>query len=326
MKACCCYAFILILLASCDYKKQLEKTLKTVRESTDTLAKSVPGERYLRLIDAVNSSDPKERKQARDFVRNAFNIDVDTDYEITATFTYDEAAANNGLHVDLFSAATPSQTDVTQFMQYSLKCDPAVASILPIPMTEAEIYTKIWRLIERNVQSSSKFVQPTGYSPAYYLIGVPPGGPHNEWDGYRKRLISDFTNAILSVRGNRTLPVNAPRRFRPFKPLEGFDYVFVVINKAEFEQVTGGGHGDNFKANVQTHKKDHPEQWLFDSRSLEFHKEDFTKNPPVKHSTRGEFVWAVGQITTYGSITKQTLTKIKEMREATTAAERNQGH
>ena len=67
----------------------MNKTRETVSQSLDMLSRTVPGERYLRLIDDLNSQDQSKVDAARAFLKKLANIDVDVPYVLSISFKYD---------------------------------------------------------------------------------------------------------------------------------------------------------------------------------------------------------------------------------------------
>jgi hypothetical protein len=286
------------------------------------MAVAIPGERYLRLFDAVHRGTPEQQKEAKAFIKSAFKVDLDINYEMSASFTYDSSGKTD-VYADIFAGSTPYVADVKAYVRNSLNPDPPISSSLPLPMSEEEIRTAIANLIHKNVLVANSYpslvIGPINDSrlaprPDFYVVG------HKGWDDPKKgvaAMVGDFTDAILMVRGVRNLPVTSPHRSKPFLALRGLDYVFVLISKPSFESITAGELEKKFSVEINVHEAGHPDRPLHDKRPFVLRKADFLvpENPVVSHGTRGQFVWAVKQVTPYQSISEDTFKKLKEMRE-----------
>ncbi|MGO7605167.1 hypothetical protein ACC718_17975 [Rhizobium ruizarguesonis] len=111
-------------------KKEMEDTRKAALLAVDTAVRSVPGERYLRLIDDLNSGDPARAAAARAFLKSLANIEPDADYQLTVSYDFDQAKP---FHVDFNRFQAPVSAVLEPFAKNSAVLDtvPAVTSLSP---------------------------------------------------------------------------------------------------------------------------------------------------------------------------------------------------
>jgi len=93
-----------------ELTKQIAETRKTFAQVSQDAIKAVPGERYLQLIDDLNSSDPAKKKEAQRFLLSLAHVDLSVPYR--ATVWFDHIPANEHVTVAVFRAMTPDFAEI----------------------------------------------------------------------------------------------------------------------------------------------------------------------------------------------------------------------
>ncbi len=314
-------AILATLMDFLGVSKELKETREAVTKAADAMALAVPGERYQRLIDAVHKGTPEEQKKAKEFIKSVFKIDVDASYTISVNFSFDTSSKTK-LRADIFAGHSPYAEEVKLYTAYTLNPDPPVSSNVLTPMSDGEIWTAIQKIYQRDLQGLYGSGQglsvrppPSGFviQPAARVIGC-----END-EGLPQQLVNDLTSAIWTLRGERPLPLT-PGRSIPYFPFSELDYLFVLINKEDFDKVTVGKSGDSFQVKIKAHETAHPDKPLpfVDNRPFVLRKADFLlPDHQVESDTNGTFVWAVRQVTQFQGISEQYLKKLQDLRGLT---------
>jgi hypothetical protein len=334
-----CLAFVICCLAvplfvgAC--KNPLSELADALKESSDKIALAVPGEMMRRWIAECHNGTLQEQKKCKDEVAKVFGVNLDTVYQITTSFTFDDSKTTN-LRADVFPGHTQDIRDAQYFVNHGpLKLDPAVGTALPTPMTEAEIKTAVEQAIRKaltTVSYNPPTVAPTvgsggSLSPrGFVTIGASLSGKlsYTLLPEDKKRVDAFVTrvgDAILALRGERAPGVPKPTITRPYNPIDGLENVFVVIPKKDFDEATQTDQQDFFRVAVLVHENGHPDKSInFPSvQPTTFHKADFTRNPlvagrdPLAPGGNGQFYWAVAQVTRYKSITEDSLKELEKI-------------
>lgn len=89
-----------------EIRKQIDASTKAFERTLDRVALAVPGERYLRLIDAAHSTDPGTRQAAQADIKRLFGVeDMERKYVARVEFL----SADGGIiHADAFSGPIAS--------------------------------------------------------------------------------------------------------------------------------------------------------------------------------------------------------------------------
>jgi hypothetical protein len=94
-----------------DLDKRLEDITKTVAKLGDDTLKAIPGERWLRIIDDLNSGDAVARGKAQAYLSSVAGVKIlnasdIANYALSVGFDYDESKTFNA-HVHTFEAPDP---------------------------------------------------------------------------------------------------------------------------------------------------------------------------------------------------------------------------
>ena len=114
---------------STEWRKEMNKTRETVSQSLDMLSRTVPGERYLRLIDDLNSQDQSKVDAARAFLKKLANIDVDVPYVLSISFKYDTGLP---FKMDFNRFGAPHPPTMQAFVDYAMTLSQPKSTIMSV--------------------------------------------------------------------------------------------------------------------------------------------------------------------------------------------------
>lgn len=124
------FVFATLLLSSCDkvdqmtdesreWRKTMEESVRLLQQQIDTSTKALPWERYMRLVEAGMSDDPKDRELAERFAERILNVDLKTKYEVSLAYGF----TGERLRSDFFFGDVPTAEAVRQ--RCSVSYEPA---------------------------------------------------------------------------------------------------------------------------------------------------------------------------------------------------------
>lgn len=90
-----------------ELKDEIKNIRVTVASTADVISLSIPGERYLRLIDALHGSDERKKEDARNFLKSLMGTDSDLKLNLTAIFKWSENVST--ISADVFTGLTNSE-------------------------------------------------------------------------------------------------------------------------------------------------------------------------------------------------------------------------
>lgn len=127
-----------------ETREQLQKQINETREVAKTVAeaaiKSVPGERYLQIIDALHGQDENKKREAQRFLKSIANIDVESPLEVSVWFTFPDGEQ---LKADIFRAPSPHRIHVKEHIDNQRLNLTQVSSIRQSTLTEDELRVRM---------------------------------------------------------------------------------------------------------------------------------------------------------------------------------------
>ena len=131
------------------FKADIREELELTRQAFDKAVQAVPGERYVRLLEACRSVEDDIREDCRKRVKALFGVDLETDYEIVVNFGY--ADESKPLHVDVFQGLTNVAREVQQVADNNHLNLTAVANTMRVATPEsvrADVRQKLVEALE----------------------------------------------------------------------------------------------------------------------------------------------------------------------------------
>ncbi|MCB0744792.1 MAG: hypothetical protein KDC67_12865 [Ignavibacteriae bacterium] len=130
-----------------EISSELEKTRKTIEKAADTMAKAVPGERYLRLIDGMANDETRE--ETKKLIENIFGVKIDHKTLINISFGYGDIDQSVGpLEGSAFISRSNDRNAVVMAIKSNLISGlQSVKSKSISPYTDREIRSKINALV-----------------------------------------------------------------------------------------------------------------------------------------------------------------------------------
>jgi hypothetical protein len=283
-----------------DESKQWRAVAET---QTQVLVRAVPGERYLQLIDDLNSGDPKKVTRAQTFMKQLGHFDPSVNWEATIMFGFDE---QKPLHADAFFAFSPSKTQVDFFVQNTFN-PKNVTNAIEIPQTANQLNSKIDDDVDQllkkltgdpslTLQSDmqgnppSRLTWPNSIIPesASYAAGVTQ--KLNEAKA-RQGEVAGLLKALLKAQYERkSIPAGGTVITLPWFPTDGKNFLFVGIPESDWNQ-----HKDdpNFRVSVLLHKEGDAAQSYLKTNEMTIEPAFFNTNVPVdRPAGLGKVRWA----------------------------------
>lgn len=254
------------MMTSCGeskkWREQVDKSVAKLTEGIDKAAMSVPGERYLRLIDDANSPDPARRARAQQFAKELFNIDLQHSYEVTVAFGFAEPRP---LRADVFRSKLDGAIAVhNHAAEKSLNQTAVRNTILPLPTEE--------QVIASAIPKAKSFIEQI---PEYSKLVAPSGGGFGNLQRpeYERRLanasktLTDFLSVAIKARQD----VGKQDAIRmDWSVIDDRPLLFVIIPADDWS-----AHSKQLTVTAVVHRKGTPTETLAQQRVYSFDKAEF---------------------------------------------------
>lgn len=333
----CIYSLCFFMLLSCKEAKKIQKESeewrnvalqlsKEMQEMADDVSKAIPGERYQRLIEEANSSDPIVRANAKAYIKRLFNIDIDSEYVINITIDTKDSLP---IHMTTFQASTLFRDEILKKVK-----------------TNSIEYTKIRQVskgaptLEILKRDLSKSLEASFNS----IVGVPTyrkyaaGKNSHGFTNYHEFIDNELKRPSLGTRQRNWVPnLNNERKvaindlaeslLQPFKPYylpldsitytnnwkvsEAYPYIFLLIKEKDFNRIKN----TDFIIQASVHEKGNQSNILFRPTPIEIKASDFNvnRNPPVPMYYKDDrLVWFVTDMTGYAEMYPSKLKQLNE--------------
>lgn len=351
--------FIGELVGICEASEALRESAAALALSVDKAAESVPGERYLRMIDALNDpTTPKEQRERYQILaNNLFSASPLTKYELSIRFGL---RPEQNLDASTFYGPTGIKQDVEAWCKSNPTYQPTSAkNTLKSPMTQAQlgdfIDEKILAAINtladepptglRNVgrdqvqyslpgQRGSALANKTGFQ-AGSGMGPKPytwnGGTSDDLtNGPRRReardLLREALDAYFGAADRSDTPLE-PVFQRAYQPYIQPPFLFVTIDKAHLE-----AQSDEFLVEAIVYEAGENGMVAPDSDSLDdmwpirLEKKHFLANSTLEcGNPEVEIRWAAASLHRDTIVTAELLRQIAETRKALEMLEKEMG-
>lgn len=296
----------------CELSEQLLQSAKEVNEAIDTAAEAIPGERYLRMIDAINdpTTPPEEKKRYQQLATNIFAISPDTQYEMNIAFGLPDG---KNIEASFFYAPSGDKSAIEAWCKDRITYQTRKVSnaIKPQPTPEQrrlQIAQKLGEAIEllgdqvndvRHTTRGFAGFDGTKQAPATeYTLGpksalsldlVAPNtgfikGHFSEAQLERRDQRNQASEKIHEAMdlffGNPGVAVSGSGFTRAYKPYAQPPYLIVTIPRSDFD-----GLGDEFVVSAVVYQKDAngkiTDKTLDSMWPIQLKKSHFEANDPV---------------------------------------------
>lgn len=348
---------------SAAWRNQVDQSVKRLESAMDKAVLGIPGERYLRLIDAVNDpgSSPEEVARAKELVKRLFDVEIDGAYELSLHFGYDETKPLEALFTFL-PANSPAAVEYYCLNRGTYNAEPVRNTLRRPPnweQVDAYIDAKLLAAIEelgaqvsnpkviRNSMGPSKTQFTLDKTSAVDITQI-IGGAGNRFESFGSLTIEDIEKsprrraaaahlraALNAIYGDLALPLSAATFTRDFLPLGGRPFLVVMIEKEMIEQQPADR---TFEVQAIVYKKltgeekkrvdkgEHVTRVALNSQHpIEFNKEHFEANPPISCGNPARTVYyAAHNMTDAETMTRELYDAYLQTRELTRSWEASQ--
>ena len=126
--------------------KRLEATANLAAKTAQAAITAVPGERWLRLIDDLNSGDPDKKDKAQKFLASVAGIqkeDINA-FEFSIGYDYDE---KQHFKTDVARVNVPEKTALEAYLQFDSQFDPPTQTRLS-PLNQDEVRQRLMQVAD----------------------------------------------------------------------------------------------------------------------------------------------------------------------------------
>lgn len=322
-----------------------DRELQEMRKMLDATARAaiqaVPGERYLQIIDDLNSGDKDRVDRARAFLTRLMHVNPAITYQATVRFSFDET---KDFRYDVFQESSPSIDIVAQRASNAIVLVRANRTVFAPGTTAAargriadniikalDTFLgpgpKLRQWMENDLNSTPALVAetlsyPTAMTSRFYSNGTRLGADNPEQAGDlakrtkeladRKQAIVQFlTDAIMETVTEKREEVATGVREFEWDVLADKNFLIITIDEDTYSK-----HND-FEIVAAIHEKGKPGETLYQRPAAIFQKVDFRAelNPPVKDKRGRQIYWAFQDMTARFNLTSDRLKEIAELKK-----------
>jgi hypothetical protein len=324
-----CYFTVVVMmslaLGSCDgvqqeskaWRKRVEQSVNDLNAQMDKVALAVPGERYLRLLEAVRSKDPTEQARARDQVRRLFGVDFEQPYQVSIWW---EKPVSSSLRLNYFlshvagEAAVRAQCDVAWSPLDATRTVTPPADLEELrtivgKQTRAAIETLgIQRVIEAPKRDRRSLTEEEAI---WEAVEAPKLA--REQSERRQKAADQLRDAILAAFSESKGQLMAAKKTLPFNLLDGRTLLYVLVEEADLEGLTD----NNFRVSALLHAQGDSSAVYEDRWDVSVTKANFYGNHRAIPcgNPRKSVRWAILNLTQGPTVTAQALASLKELEQ-----------
>jgi hypothetical protein len=282
-----------------ELKEESKHWRELAQIQSQAAIRAVPGERYLQLIDDLNSGDPQRVTKAQSFLTQLGHFDPRIDWNATVSFGFDEKAP---LRADAFFGFSPTRAQVEYFARYAFN-PTLVANNIALPQTDGELNAKI------NSGIDSLLVHMTGSpksTPSNMTVDLSwPDSILPTASGFpalvdpriaaargHQKAVADILKELLKAQyAQKTIPVGGTVLTLPWYPTEAKNMLFVLIPEDDWNKHKAD---TNLKIQALLHKAGDVGSSYSQTRPISIDSAQFEKNEPVdRPQGLGRVRWAV---------------------------------
>lgn len=301
------------------WRQRVEESVKEVNAQMDKVALAVPGERYLRLLEAVRSNDPAEQERARDQVRKLFGVDIEQPYQVSIWW---EKQADSPLHLNYFLSHVAGEAAVRA------QCDVAwnpldATNTVTTPANLEELRSIVGRQTRAAIETLG----------VQQIITIPPENISTPEDDFmrgmrqigrkeaerlareqeerRQKAADQLRDAILAAFPEPGTEQIASKRILPFNLLEGQTLLYVLVEEDDLKRMAN----NNFRVSALLHAKGDLSAVYEDRWAVSVTKENFYGDHRAVPcgNPRRNVRWAVLNLTQGPTVTAQALASLREL-------------
>lgn len=331
-----------------QFETEMAETRSTVAHAVDIISKSIPGERYLRLIDDLNSSDHSKVRAAQSFLTNLANLDVTKKYSVVVAYDFDEPDSNwKPFKTDFQVFLAPDPLILKIFIDnHSINMrTPGRIHLIPIsqPHIREIVANNILSSLEKIFGSPSISLELELSTPRPQALRYTRAYPNTIFkDFYIRRLVSSstgeselaqmqadsdqwlhetrasiaasMTDAIMAAYQYRETRIEGSKERRPWNPLKEQNFVVVFVDDATFDS------HDDWTVKIYL-EEDEEKNSVVGGRSIfSLTKADFDpavqkSNPMILAENGTRYYWAFCELTRDPSLSAGNLNEWQKLRE-----------
>jgi len=321
---------------------EMDETRKTVAASIDEVTKSVPGERYLRLIDDLNSKDTAKVQAAQDFLKSLAHIDTTVAYKLVVAYDYDE---NQHFEVEFNRFTAPSVSLMQGFIDNSATFhSPPKTTLSPLNMDDVRTLVArstgealddlLGKLDHATDVGSPRFgsvpvtltfrftdllFKDESYS---RWISTPATAQVNlnkdldkymtDYEARRAQIVNAFVDGIMAAYSYRETRMESSSETKDWSLLDGKNFVIVFVDSESYDKQK------DWHIKLVVRRNDKPLETLGQRPIVNLTKENFkpSLNPPIKGRDGQLYYWAYREMTGDPAITPEEIADLNSRREA----------
>ncbi len=307
-----------LAISSCDglqseskaWRKRVEQSVKELNDQMDKVALAVPGERYMRLLEAVRSKDPAEQERARDQVRRLFGVDFEQPYQVSIWW---EKPANSPLHLNYFLSHVAGEAAVRAQCDVAWSPLDATRTVTP-PADLEELRTIVGNRTRDAIEALG----------AQETITVPDvfGDTRarakalervSKQSERRQQAADQLRDAILAAFSESKGQLIAAKKTLPFNLLDGRTLLYVLVEEADLESLTD----NNFRVSALLHAQGDSSAAYENRWDVSVTKANFYGNHGAVPcgNPRKSVRWAILNLTQGPTVNAQALASLKELEQ-----------
>ncbi len=276
----------------------LSNAVADVTSQMDQMAIAVPGERWLRLVDAVGGDDELKREEARRYIKRLFSVDLEEEYEISITFSY--KPADTPIEVDVFFDLVPGEAAVKRYCASQFTWSPKAVGTLGSALRtnealEAEVGAAVRGAIDilgGNTKDRAR-------------------GPDSEVEiqdeGRRQAATEQLTSAILKFYESEQLPAGEATITRPFSMASNTPLLYILVREEHL-----GAHPD-LSVEAVVHKKGNVEETFNSQWPVKLESRHFSAKPVACGVSKDKIQWTAHNMTDTPVLTEVLLNDIERL-------------
>jgi hypothetical protein len=295
-------------LVSCNPLEGLlgesQKWRELAQMQAQAAIRAVPGERYLQLIDDLNSGDPARVGKAQQFLSQLGHFDpTKVNWEATVSFGFNEAVP---LHADSFFAFSSSRAQVDFFLKNAF--NPAsVTSAIPLPQTQGQLDSDVNSTVDLIVTdlggAPKQFSTGMLQGSLFWPDSITPVIPQEAYRNYdvakvttlaqqrQQNVASRLKSLFRAQYANKSLPVGGTIITIPFYPTEAKNMLFILIPEDDWNKHK---NDPNLSVKAVLHKAGDISSTYDQTNPINIDKAQFESHDPVDRPYGlGKVRWAV---------------------------------
>lgn len=315
-----------------ELKTQIEETRGMVKQVSDNAIRAVPGERWLQLIDDLNSEDDATRTRAQDFLRRVGKIDIDNNYEASIWFgkpanmeldvsvlrasdrglaVVESAALNGPLNfVNVANSLHPALDMEARLKRVEEACTNGLKKLVGTPEVQISSFSG-----ENDAQVTENILWQGGlrtsgqFHTDGHVYNFNQGTLVNESNKVCGEAAGDIAKALIAFYEIDADPGEA-RLVLPWNALDSQQFLFVIVRARHFEDTK-----PNLSIKALVHRVGDKSVTLHGTYVRSIELDQFQRATVKDGNIDRDVYWAAFNMAGYLPLSKEQLQKAKELRD-----------